>query len=81
MSPSGKWAVHTFSNSETPCNRHGVFPARQIIRLITDNAKARAIQSLGAATEENLQKPFGELELDAWIIKPVNFGPSKNIRS
>ena len=42
MSPSGKWAVHTFSNAQTPPIIDMVaFPNHKSVRLITDNAKAR----------------------------------------
>lgn len=79
MSPSGKWAVHTFSNSETPPVIDMVsFPAHKSIRLITDNAKAKEqYKALGLQPKEFVKTRSGELELDAWMIKPVNFDPSK----
>ena len=79
MSPSGKWAVHTFSNSEThPVIDMVSFPAHKSIRLITDNAKAKEqYKALGLQPKEFVKTRSGELELDAWMIKPVNFDPSK----
>ena len=79
MSPSGKWAVHTFSNSETPPVIDMVsFPAHKSVRLITDNAKAKEqYKALGLQPKEFVKTRSGELELDAWMIKPVNFDPSK----
>ena len=79
MSPSGKWAVHTFSNSETPPVIDMVsFPAHKSIRLITDNAKAKEqYKALGLQPKEFVKTRSGELELDAWMLKPVNFDPSK----
>ena len=42
MSPTGKWAVHTFSNTETPPVIDMVsFPGHKSVRLITDNAGAK----------------------------------------
>ena len=42
MSPTGKWAVHTFSNAQTPPVIDMVsFPGHKSDRLITDNAKAK----------------------------------------
>ena len=79
MSPSGKWAVHTFSNSETPPVIDMVsFPAHKQVRLITDNAKAKEqYRSLGLQPKEFVKTRSGELELDAWMIKPADFDPAK----
>lgn len=79
MSPSGKWAVHTFSNSETPPVIDMVsFPAHKSIRLITDNAKAKEeYKALGLQPKEFVKARSRALDLDAWMIKPVNFDPNK----
>lgn len=79
MSPSGKWAVHTFSNAVTPPVIDMVsFPAHKQVRLITDNAQAKEqYEALGLQPKEFVKTRSGELELDAWMIKPVNFDPNK----
>lgn len=79
MSPSGKWAVHTFSNSETPPVIDMVtFPTHKSIRLITDNAEAKEqYKALGLQPKEFVKTRSGELTLDAWMIKPANFDPNK----
>ena len=42
MSPTGKWAVHTYSNAATPSVIDMVsFPKHQSVRVIEDNVKAR----------------------------------------
>ncbi len=79
MSPTGKWSVHTFSNAVTPPIINMVsFPTHQNIRLITENTQARKqYQELGMNPKEFLQVKSGDLMLDAWMIKPVNFDPEK----
>lgn len=79
MSPTGKWAVHTFSNSETPpVIDMVVFPTHKSVRLITDNAIAKEQYSaLGLQPKEFVKVQSGNLMLDAWMIKPANFDPDK----
>ena len=79
MSPSGKWAVHTFSNAETPPVIDMVaFPGHKSVRMITDNAEAKQqYRALGLQPKEFFQVRSGELMLDGWMIKPVDFDPNK----
>lgn len=79
MSPTGKWAVHTFSNSETPPIIDMVaFPTHKSVHLITDNAKAKEeYKALGLQPKEFVKARSGNLILDAWMIKPVHFDPAK----
>lgn len=79
MSPTGKWAVHTFSNAATPPVVDMVqFPGHKSVRTIEDNATAREqYAALGLNPKEFIKVKSGDLELDAWMIKPVNFDPSK----
>ena len=79
MSPTGKWAVHTWSNSVTPSVIDMVaFPKHQSVRMIEDNAQAKAqYEALGLNPKEFVKVKSGDLELDACMIKPVNFDPSK----
>ncbi|MBE6287253.1 MAG: S9 family peptidase [Mediterranea massiliensis] len=79
MSPTGKWAVHTFSNVQTPPIIDMVsFPNHKSVRLITDNAKAKEqYQALGLQPKEFFQVRSGNLLLDGWMIKPVHFDASK----
>lgn len=54
------------------------FPAHKSVRLITDNAKAKEqYKALGLQPKEFVKTRSGELELDAWMIKPVNFDQQK----
>ena len=79
MSPTGKWAVHTFSNSATPSIIDMVsFPKHKSVRMIEENLKAREqYAALGVNPKEFLKVTSGKLELDAWMIKPKNFDPTK----
>ena len=79
MSPTGKWAVHTFSNTETPPVIDMVsFPGHKSIRLITDNAEAKQqYEALGLQPKEFFQVRSGEYLLDGWMIKPVDIDPNK----
>ena len=79
MSPTGEWAVHTFSNVATPPIIDMVsFPKHTSVRIIEDNAKAKAdYVALGLNAKEFVKTHSGDLTLDAWIIKPRGFDPSK----
>lgn len=79
MSPTGKWAVHTFSNASTPPLIDMVsFPKHESVRILEDNRKAREqYAALGVNAKEFIKVTSGSLSLDAWMLKPVNFDPSK----
>lgn len=79
MSPTGKWAVHTFSNARTPSVIDMVsFPKHQSVRVLEDNHEARErYASLGLNPKEFVKVTSGDLELDAWMIKPIDFDSTK----
>ncbi len=79
MSPTGKWAVHTFSNASTPSKVDMVsFPGHKSVRAIEDNeATAKRYSQLGLNPKEFVKVKSGELLLDAWMIKPKDFDPAK----
>ena len=79
ISPSGKWAVHTFSNTETPPVISMVsLPDHRSVRLITDNSRAKEqYRALGLNSKEFFQVRSGNWMLDGWMIKPVDFDPAK----
>ena len=79
MSPTGKWAVHTFSNAVTPPVIDMVsFPGHKSVRMIEDNAEAKAqYQALGLHPKEFVKAKSGNLMLDVCMIKPANFDPNK----
>lgn len=79
MSPTGKWAVHTYSNASTPSVIDMVsFPKHRSVRMLETNATAREqYAALGLNPKEFIQVRSGDLLLDAWMIKPVGFDPAK----
>ena len=79
MSPTGKWAVHTFSNAVTPPVIDMVsFPGHKSVRMIEDNAEAKVqYQALGLRPKEFVKAKSGDLMLDVCMIKPANFDPNK----
>ena len=79
MSPTGKWAVHTYSNASTPSVIDMVsFPKHQSVRMLEDNAQAKdQYAALGLNPKEFIKVKSGNLTLDAWMIKPVDFDASK----
>ncbi len=79
ISPSGKWAVHSFSNSENPPVVEMIsLPNHKRVSLITDNAKAKEqYDALQLQPKEFVKTESDGLTLDAWMIKPSNFDPNK----
>ena len=79
MSPTGKWAIHTFSNDRTPPMIDMVsFPKGSSQRLLVDNSEAKkSFDNLGLQYKEFVKVDIGEIVLDAWILKPKDFDPSK----
>ena len=79
MSPTGRWAVHTFSNAKTPPTVNMVaFPGHKSTRILVDNNKAKLqYEALGLQKKEFFKVSSGDLQLDAWMIKPAHFDASK----
>ena len=79
MAPTGKWAIHTYSNASTPSVIDMVsFPKHQSVRMLEDNAQAKdQYAALGLNPKEFIKVKSGNLTLDAWMIKPVDFDASK----
>lgn len=75
MSPTGKWAVHSFSNAQTPPVAEILsFPGHKPVRTLTTNERARAeYQALGLRPKQFLKVKSDSLLLDAWMILPADF--------
>ena len=79
ISGNSKLAIHTFQNATTP----PVFslislPGHETLRVLEENEKLRLkYQELGLRAKEFIKVDIGEVELDAWMLKPNNFDPSK----
>ena len=80
ISPDGRWAIHTYSNFQSPPIVDLVsLPDHKVARAIVDNAKLKAKL---AALKEGPIGFFridigGGVALDGWSIRPPNFDPSK----
>ncbi len=80
ISPNNKYAIHTFSNHNTP-------PVIDIIRLkdhksirtLEDNSELKErFTNLNINLKEYFRVPLKDsLKLDAYIVKPPNFDPNK----
>lgn len=79
MSPSCNWAVHTFSNARTvPHSELQAIPSGKAVKQLTDNIAAqKEFDTMGLNTKEFVKVKSGELMLDAWMIKPLNFDDTK----
>ena len=79
MSPTCTWAVHTFSNAKTlPMSEMLSFPTGKSVRVLADNSEEqKKWDSFGLQQKEFVKVKSGELMLDAWMIKPVDFDPNK----
>lgn len=79
ISDNAKWAIHTFNNVVTPPQISLIsLPSHKEIRLFENNAKSKQrFDQLGLNPKEFFKVDIGEVILDAWMIKPVGFDPSK----
>jgi dipeptidyl-peptidase-4 len=79
VSDDAKWAIHTFGNVVTPPRISLIsLPSHKEIRLFEDNAVSKKrFDQLGLNPKEFFKVDIGELVLDAWMIKPIGFDPSK----
>lgn len=82
MSPTCDYAIERFSNAATPpqyrmmqMDKSGKWAEKE---LLEDNHEAaETFKQLGLNPKEFVKCKSGDLELDAWIIKPKDFDPTK----
>jgi dipeptidyl-peptidase-4 len=80
VSPDLRWAIHIYSNFDTPPVTDLVrLPDHQPVRILEDNAKLRsASKDLIAGPTEFFRTDVGDgVTLDGWLMKPKNFDPAK----
>ncbi|MES2330986.1 MAG: S9 family peptidase [Bacteroidota bacterium] len=78
VSPTGKFAQHSFSNYYTPPSRewvilpdHKTFNGDNVSAAVAKADKSKSnIEFFKVKTEEGV-------EMDGWMVKPTNFDPSK----
>ena len=78
FSPNGKYAVHSFSNSFTRSSREFITVANQK-PLTEKESLVRRVDSLKVkpVAEFFKIKTVDSIEMDGWMVKPLNFDPAK----
>lgn len=80
ISPNCKYAIHTFSNHNSPpCYQIVTLPDHKAIRVLEDNKElVKKLKEYNLPEKEFLKiKTDDGLEFDAWMIKPKEFNPAK----
>jgi len=79
VSADARWAIHTFQNVLTPPKISLIsLPGHKAERMLVSNREAKErYDNLGLNPKEFFRVDIGEVELDAWMIKPRDFDPSK----
>ncbi|MBC8871618.1 MAG: DPP IV N-terminal domain-containing protein [Planctomycetes bacterium] len=80
FSPDARWAFHAYSTFDTPPITELVqLPEHQVVRTLEDNQELRAkMESMISQPTEFLQLEIGDgVVMDAWMIKPEGFDPSR----
>jgi dipeptidyl-peptidase-4 len=80
FSPDGRFAVHSYSTYDTPPVVELVeLPAHRVVRVLEDNQALRARAAVWITQKVEFLKLAipGGVEMDAWLMKPPDFDPSK----
>lgn len=79
FAPDGKSAMHYWTDSETPyvCEIVSI-PEHKVLKTFDTNAASTAaFKALDLNPKEYFRVDIGVTQLDAWMIKPRDFDPSK----
>jgi len=80
ISPDSQYAIHTFSSAITPPQIQLVsLPDHKVLRILEDNQELRTkLQNHKIPTKEFFKLEISEeITFDGWILKPLNFNPSR----
>ena len=80
FSPDAKWAFHTYSTFDTPPITELVqLPGHKVVRVLEENKELRRkMKPLIAQPTEFVKLDIGGgVVMDAWMIKPRNFDPTR----
>ncbi len=80
ISPDGKYAIHTFQNAMTPPQIDVVkLPNHKVLRVLENNGELKAKLNKHAIPKKEFFKLniSDDLILDGWMIKPLDFDPTK----
>ncbi len=81
FSPDMRWAFHTYSTFDTPPLTELVaLPSHRVVRGLEDNKalRDRVTPALSRASEFVKLDIGGGVVMDAWMIKPRDFDPSRS---
>lgn len=79
ISADARFAIHSFENSQTP-RRISLISLgnHKELKLLEENAALKSkMDELGLQPKEFFRVDIGEVVLDAWMIKPIDFDPEK----
>ncbi len=79
ISPNSKYAIHRFDNRVTPSKVSMIsLPDHKLIRVFEENKQAKEdFDALKLNPKEFFRVDIGDITLDAWMIKPQSFDPTK----
>ena len=79
ISADARWAIHTYQSIVTPPRISLIsVPEHKQLRSLVSNQEAKErYENLGLNPKEFFRVDIGGIELDAWMIKPRDFDPSK----
>lgn len=80
FSPDAKWAVHSYSKLDSPPTFELVeLSGHRVVRMLQDNGPLREkMKTVISHPTDFVQLDIGKgVSMDAWMIKPKDFDPSK----
>lgn len=80
ISPDGRWAIHRWSDFETPSATDVVsMPGHKVERILVENERFKAnLKEIYRPQVEFFRIDIGDgIELDGWMMRPYNFDQSK----
>jgi len=80
VSPDGTWAIHTYSRFDSPPITTLLrLPDHEVVRTLENNAalRQRMAELIPHPTEFLQLNIDGGVTMDAWLIKPRNFDPTR----
>lgn len=80
FSPDARWTFHTYSSFDTPPVAKLIrLRKHRVVRVLEDNKELRRkVESIISEPTEFIQLEIDdEVEVDAWMIKPRDFDPSR----
>jgi len=79
VSPDQRWAIHSYSNFTTPTVYRIIsLPEHKEVRILQNNAElVEKLKSITWASHEMFRVNIGDIELDAWMLKPPGFDETK----